>query len=152
MVFGVPGTDGQHSFFQKIHQGTDVIPIEFIGVKNPQINQDSKFKGSTSQEKLKANLAGQLKALATGKEHKDANEAFSGNRETSLLLVDQITPKTIGALLAYFENKVMFQGFLWNLNSFDQPGVQLGKLLTDEVLKPEGPKDPVLKSIKALIG
>lgn len=162
MVFGAPGTDGQHAFFQKLHQGTDIIPIEFIGVKEPQISvikrsngyvqsADVSFKGTTSQEKLVANLSAQMKALATGKSHKDFNESFSGNRSTSRLVVDQVTPRTLGALLAHFENKVMFQGFLWNLNSFDQPGVQLGKVLTDELLKKGGNKEPSLTKLNALM-
>ncbi|MFC1617263.1 glucose-6-phosphate isomerase [Candidatus Margulisiibacteriota bacterium] len=141
MIFGEPGTNGQHSFFQKLHQGTDVIPIQFIGFSEPQILQDISFQGTTSQEKLLANLVAQMVALAKGKDDENYNKYFSGNRPSTLVFAKRLTPKTLGALLAFYENAVMFQGFIWNLNSFDQEGVQLGKVLakkaldrTDEIL------------------
>ncbi|MFC1770856.1 glucose-6-phosphate isomerase [Candidatus Margulisiibacteriota bacterium] len=134
VVFGEPGTNSQHSFFQKLHQGTDVIPIQFIGFKDAQISSDLDFEGSTSQEKLNANLVAQIIALAEGKDDPDQNKFFSGNRPTSLVSASRLTPEVLGALLAFYENTVMFQGFLWNINSFDQEGVQLGKLLAKQVL------------------
>lgn len=151
MILGEPGTNGQHSFFQKIHQGTDVIPMEFILFRRPQVDSDLKTFGSTSHEKLIANCVAQVVALATGRDHQDPNEVFSGNRAATLITADQLTAETLGALLAFYENIVMFQGFMWNLNSFDQPGVQLGKILTGKVLAEGGCTDPVLSAMLAAV-
>jgi glucose-6-phosphate isomerase len=134
IVFGEPGTNGQHSFYQLLHQGTDVIPLQFIGFKEAQTSFDIDVEGSKSQTKLNANLVGQIVAFALGKDDGNPNKAFDGERPSSLLYADSLTPKTLGALLAHFENKVMFQGLTWNINSFDQEGVQLGKVLTKKVL------------------
>ncbi len=134
VLFGEPGTNGQHSFYQLLHQGTDVVPLQFIGFKNSQMGTDIDIQGSTSQKKLCANVAAQIVAFACGKEDADPNKSFSGNRPSSIIIGDQLTPESLGALLAHFENKVMFQGFLWNVNSFDQEGVQLGKVLAKRVL------------------
>jgi len=135
IVFGEPGTNGQHSFYQLLHQGTEVVPLQFIGFKAPQIGIDTDFQGSTSQVKLNANLAAQIIAFALGQSHDNPNKSFRGGGPSTLLVGDQLTPETIGALLAHFENKVMFQGFVWNINSFDQEGVQLGKILTKNLLQ-----------------
>ena len=137
MIFGEPGTNGQHSFYQLLHQGTDIIPLQFIGFKNSQIGLDVNIKGSTSQQKLCANVAAQIVAFACGKKDDNNNKNFEGNRPSSIIVGDKLTPATLGALLAHFENKVMFQGFLWNINSFDQEGVQLGKVLATKVLAHE---------------
>lgn len=134
-IFGEPGTNGQHSFYQLLHQGTDTIPLQFIGFKKSQYEKDIITDGSTSQAKLNANLAAQIVAFALGKNDENPNKVFTGNRYSSLLMAEQLTPKVLGALLSHFENKVMFQGFIWNLNSFDQEGVQLGKLLAKKVLR-----------------
>ncbi|MFP4067632.1 MAG: glucose-6-phosphate isomerase [Spirochaetaceae bacterium] len=134
LVFGEPGTNGQHSFYQLLHQGTDIIPLQFIGFRTSQRGEDVVFEGSTSQSKLCANLAAQIVAFAMGKGDEDPNKAFEGNRPSSLIYGDKLTPRALGALLSHYENKVMFQGFIWNINSFDQEGVQLGKKLTKEVL------------------
>jgi glucose-6-phosphate isomerase len=108
--------------------------------------------GSTSQEKLKANLTAQIVAFAMGKESSDGNKQFPGGRPSSLIFGDRLTPESLGALLAHFENKVMFQGFVWNINSFDQEGVQLGKLLTTQVLSGREGRDPLLNSYAELLG
>lgn len=134
VIFGEPGTNGQHSFYQLLHQGTDAIPMQFIGFKNSQIPNDVQVEGSTSQQKLNANLVAQIVAFARGKDDSNANKMFDGNRYSSLIVGNQLTPEALGALLAHFENKVMFQGFVWNINSFDQEGVQLGKVLAKKVL------------------
>ena len=134
VIFGEPGTNGQHSFYQLLHQGTDIIPLQFVGFKNSQMGQDVIIQGSTSQQKLNANVAAQIIAFACGKEDDDRNKYFAGGRPSSIIIGDQLTPAALGALLAHFENKVMFQGFAWNLNSFDQEGVQLGKVLAKKVL------------------
>lgn len=134
VVFGEPGTNGQHSFYQLLHQGTDVVPLQFIGFRSSQMGVDTTFQGSTSQTKLNANLAAQVVAFAMGRSHEDPNKHFPGGRPSTLIVGDQLTPEALGALLAHYENKVMFQGFAWNINSFDQEGVQLGKILTNELL------------------
>ena len=134
VIFGEPGTNGQHSFFQLLHQGTDTVPLQFIGFKNSQFKKDVIIEDSTSQVKLNANLVAQIVAFALGKADENTNKEFDGDRFSSLLYADELTAKSLGALLAHYENKVMFQGFVWNLNSFDQEGVQLGKVLAGKVL------------------
>jgi glucose-6-phosphate isomerase len=134
LIFGEPGTNGQHSFYQLLHQGTDIIPLQFIGFRQTQTDFDLDVEGSTSRTKLNANLAAQIAAFALGQENDNPNKNFEGERPSSLLYGDRLTPQALGALLAHFENKVMFQGFVWNINSFDQEGVQLGKVLTKQVL------------------
>ena len=137
VIFGEPGTNGQHSFYQLLHQGTDIIPLQFIGFKNSQIGTDVDIQGSTSQQKLCANVAAQIVAFACGKDDENNNRKFEGNRPSSIIIGKQLTPEAMGALLSHFENKIMFQGFLWNVNSFDQEGVQLGKVLAKKVLAHE---------------
>lgn len=150
IIFGEPGTNGQHSFYQLLHQGTDIVPLQFIGFRRNQQNKDVEFEGSSSQAKLNANLAAQIIAFAMGRENDNPNKHFPGNRPSSLLYAERLTPRILGALLAHFENKVMFQGFLWNVNSFDQEGVQLGKILTKELLA--GSPSQELKAVAALLG
>lgn len=150
VIFGEPGTNGQHSFYQLLHQGTDIIPLQFIGFKNCQYKKDIVTAGSYSQTKLNANLAAQIVAFALGKGDANPNKEFDGERPSSLIYGNELTPEALGALLAHFENKVMFQGFIWNLNSFDQEGVQLGKVLAKKVLAGcEG--DEVLKAYSDLL-
>ncbi|MBR2661375.1 MAG: glucose-6-phosphate isomerase [Clostridia bacterium] len=149
IIFGEPGTNGQHSFYQLLHQGTDIIPLQFIGFVNNQAEVDVTIQGSTSQQKLCANVAAQIMAFACGKEDENLNKRFEGNRPSSIIIGDRLTPEALGALLAHFENKVMFQGFLWNLNSFDQEGVQLGKVLAKRVLAHE--TEGALKEISDLL-
>ena len=134
VIFGEPGTNGQHSFYQLLHQGTDIIPLQFIGFKNSQCGMDVVIEDSTSQQKLGANVVAQIVAFACGKDDANANKKFEGGRPSSIIIGEQLTPAAMGALLAHFENKVMFQGFAWNVNSFDQEGVQLGKVLAKRVL------------------
>lgn len=117
VIFGEPGTHAQHSFFQLLHQGTDIIPTQFIAFKRSQL-PDPVF----AQSKLLANVMAQIIALA------------QSNRPSSLIIADQLTPQVCGALLSFYENQVMFQGFLWNINSFDQPGVELGKRIAHDIL------------------
>ena len=133
-IFGEPGTNGQHSFYQLLHQGTDIVPLQFVGFKDSQIGTDVVIEGSTSQKKLCANVAAQIVAFACGKEDENKNKNFEGGRPSSIIIGDQLTPESLGSLLAHFENKIMFQGFVWNVNSFDQEGVQLGKVLAKRVL------------------
>lgn len=135
VVWGEPGTNAQHSFFQMIHQGTDVIPVEFIGFKKAQFSADLKQDGVTSQEKLLSNLLAQSLALAMGQKNANPNKNFSGNRPSHILLASELNAETLGALLSYYENKVAFEGFIWNVNSFDQEGVQLGKVLASRFVE-----------------
>ena len=137
VIFGEPGTNGQHSFYQLLHQGTDIVPLQFVGFKNNQMETDVVIQDSTSQQKLCANVAAQIVAFACGKADEDRNKNFEGGRPSTIIIGDQLNPKTLGALLSHFENKVMFQGFVWNVNSFDQEGVQLGKVLAKRVLAHE---------------
>lgn len=149
VIFGEPGTNGQHSFYQLLHQGTSIVPLQFIGFKNSQIGTDVVIQDSTSQQKLCANVAAQIVAFACGKSDENRNKNFEGGRPSSIIIGDQLTPKTVGALLSHFENKVMFQGFVWNVNSFDQEGVQLGKVLAKKVLAHE--TDGALKEFSDLL-
>jgi glucose-6-phosphate isomerase len=144
VLLGEPGTNGQHSFYQLLHQGTDIVPLQFVGFMDNQRGEDIVVDGSTSQKKLCANLVAQIVAFACGKSDSDPNKTFDGERPSSLIHGKQLNPESMGALLAHFENKIMFQGFLWNLNSFDQEGVQLGKKLTKQVLA--GEVDGALKA------
>lgn len=146
IIWGEPGTNAQHSFFQLIHQGTAIIPLEFIGYKKSQFQEDFEFNGTTSQEKLLANLFAQSLALAAGLHDDNPNKCFPGNRPSHILLGEELTPFSLGALLSYFENKVAFQGFIWNINSFDQPGVQLGKVLANKIINRIRVKKGTLKS------
>ena len=138
--WGEPGTNGQHSFYQLIHQGTHLIPCDFIGFcksHNPIADH---------HDKLMANFFAQTEALAFGKTAEQCRaegdpedlvpfKTFEGNRPTNTLLADQLTPETLGSLVALYEHKVFVQGVIWNIFSFDQWGVQLGKVLAKNVLK-----------------
>jgi glucose-6-phosphate isomerase len=134
IVWGEPGTNAQHSFFQLLHQGTDVVPIEFIGFRDSQYGEDVLHKGTYSQEKLVANMFAQAIALAVGKGDDNPNKRFLGNRPSVLILAKKLDARTLGALLSLYEHKIAFQGFLWGINSFDQEGVQLGKVIADQLL------------------
>ncbi|KPJ98352.1 MAG: glucose-6-phosphate isomerase [Desulfobacterales bacterium SG8_35] len=135
IIWGEPGTNGQHAFYQLLHQGTTIVPAEFIGFRHCQHGMDLEVKGTTSQHKLAANLLAQALALATGRKDENPNRFFAGNRPSSILLADKLEPYTMGALLALYEAKIVMQGFIWNINSFDQEGVQLGKVLANRFLE-----------------
>ena len=149
VIFGEPGTNGQHSFYQLLHQGTDIVPLQFIAFEENQTGKDVVIEDSTSQVKLCANVVAQIIAFACGKKDENPNKAFAGGRPSSLIFGKQLTPKALGALLSHYENKVMFQGFVWNINSFDQEGVQLGKVLAKTVLS--GKMDGALKAFSDLL-
>lgn len=134
IIWGEPGTNGQHSFYQLIHQGTIVVPVEFIGFRETQRNEDHSFKETTSQEKLLSNLFAQSIGLAMGQKSDNPNKEFTGNRPNRVLLAKACDPHTMGSILSYYENKVAFQGFIWDINSFDQEGVQLGKVLANKII------------------
>ena len=149
VIFGEPGTNGQHSFYQLLHQGTDIIPLQFIAFRENQTGEDVVIEDSTSQVKLCANVTAQIVAFACGKSDENPNKAFAGGRPSSLIYGSQLNPKSLGALLSHYENKVMFQGFVWNINSFDQEGVQLGKKLAKAVLS--GNTDGALAAYSKLL-
>lgn len=152
IVFGEPGTNGQHSFYQLLHQGTDPVPLQFIGFAQPQrgTTEGGETPVSTGQRMLIANLVAQIVAFAQGKEDSEGRKDFPGERPSSLLHGERLIPRSLGSILAHFENKVMFQGFLWNINSFDQEGVQLGKRLADQLLQGEGSTQ--LREFSRIIG
>ncbi|MBN1557209.1 MAG: glucose-6-phosphate isomerase, partial [Lentisphaerae bacterium] len=139
VVWGEPGTNGQHAFYQLLHQGTKLVPADFIGflrTHNPIGDHHAK---------LTANLFAQTEALAFGKtadavraegapEFLVPHKTFAGNRPTSTILADALTPRTLGALTALYEHKVFTQGVIWDVYSFDQWGVQLGKVLAGRIL------------------
>lgn len=149
VIFGEPGTNGQHSFYQLLHQGTDIVPLQFVGFRNNQMGRDVVIQDSTSQQKLCANVAAQIVAFACGKSDENRNKNFAGGRPSSIIIGEQLTPQALGTLLSHFENKVMYQGFVWNINSFDQEGVQLGKVLAKKVLAHD--TDGALKAYSDLL-
>jgi glucose-6-phosphate isomerase len=134
VLWGQAGTNGQHAFFQLLHQGATVAPVEFIGFRRNSCGLDRNIGGTTSREKLTANLLAQALALAAGRRDANPNKNFPGNRPSLILMADRLDPATMGELLAIYENKIVFQGFVWNINSFDQEGVQLGKRLATGIL------------------
>ncbi|GAA4345593.1 glucose-6-phosphate isomerase [Variovorax defluvii] len=147
VVWGEPGTNGQHAYFQMLHQGTDVIPVEFLLVKHPT------HELADQHAKLLANGLAQAQALMLGKHTSEAmaeraptaakslapeilarHRTFPGNRPSTTLLLDRLTPYSLGALVAMYEHRVFTSGALWGINSFDQWGVELGKALCNDLL------------------
>ena len=127
VLWGEPGTNGQHAYFQMLHQGTSVIPVEFIAVKNSAQSLPG------HHGKLLANVLAQAQALMVGKSDVGGHKHFPGNRPSTFLLLDELTPTSLGALLALQEHRVFVSGAVWGINSFDQWGVELGKLLAQDI-------------------
>jgi glucose-6-phosphate isomerase len=135
IIFGEPGTNAQHSFFQLAHQGRP-FPIDFIGVIHPYFKQyQNQSKGVTNHQELWSNLIAQPFALAQGKEDANPAKSFSGNRPSSTILLNDLSPENIGRLLAFYEAKTVFEAFIWDINPFDQFGVELGKILATDIRK-----------------
>jgi glucose-6-phosphate isomerase len=146
ILWGQPGTNGQHAFYQLIHQGTKLVPCDFIGFcrsLNPL---------PSHHDYLMSNLFAQTEALAFGKTAEEVaaegtradlvpHRTFAGNRPTNTLLLDELTPAALGRLVALYEHKVFVQGIIWNINSFDQWGVELGKVLAKRVAAELSAKD-----------
>jgi glucose-6-phosphate isomerase len=149
VIWGEPGTNGQHAFYQLLHQGTKLIPTDFIGFAR------SHNPLGDHHEKLMANLFAQTEALAFGKTAEEAeaeliaeakakgeqprlelvpHKTFEGNRPTNTILAEQLDPETLGKLIALYEHKIFVQGVTWGINSFDQMGVELGKQLANRIL------------------
>jgi len=148
IIWGEPGTNSQHAFFQLIHQGTKLIPADFIGFKK------SLYGNTDHHDKLMANFFAQTEALMNGKTAVQVNEelekkglskddisklspfkVFEGNKPTTTILIEKLTPENLGALVAMYEHKIFVQGVIWNIYSFDQWGVELGKQLATKILK-----------------
>lgn len=134
VIWGAAGTNAQHSFFQLIHQGTSTVPVSMVGFAESQCGEDIEVGGTTSQQKLIANFLAQSIALALGQKSDNPNTTFPGNRPTHILMGKKLTPRALGSLLAFYEHLVVFQGFIWGINSFDQEGVQLGKVLANKII------------------
>ncbi len=151
IIWGQPGTNGQHAFYQLIHQGTKLIPCDFIGFSqtlNPL---------PPHHDLLMANFFAQTEALAFGKTAEEVradgvadfqvpHRTFQGNHPTNTILMEQLTPETLGKLIALYEHKVFVQGTIWNINSFDQWGVELGKVLANRIIPElQSAEEPELK-------
>jgi glucose-6-phosphate isomerase len=139
VIWGEPGTNGQHAFYQLIHQGTQIIPADFIA---PAISHNAI---GDHHQKLLSNFFAQTEALMNGTNNENAYKIFEGNRPTNSFLVKQITPFTLGELIALYEHKIFVQGVIWNIYSFDQFGVELGKVLASKIL-PELNNDEMVNS------
>lgn len=127
VLWGEPGTNGQHAYFQMLHQGTQVVPVEFIAVKKPTHSlQDH-------HELLLAHAIAQAQALMLGQADDGGHRHFPGNRPSSFFLLDELTPASLGALIALHEHRVFTSGSVWGINSFDQWGVELGKVLAQDI-------------------
>jgi glucose-6-phosphate isomerase len=142
VVWGTPGTNGQHAYYQLIHQGTKLIPADFIGFARPVAELDDRLKAQ--HDLLMANFFAQTQALAFGKtgdevraegvpEEQVTARTFQGNHPTTTVLAPELTPSVLGQLVALYEHKVFVQGAIWNIDSFDQWGVELGKVLAKRV-------------------
>jgi len=137
IVWGTPGTNGQHAYFQLLHQGTELVPVDFIGAARPQPGLDRPGLDQRAQhDLLVANLLAQAEALAFGRTRDEVDAPYRvmrGNQPSSVLLCDRIEPFTLGSLVAAYEHKVMALGVLWGIDSFDQWGVELGKELATRI-------------------
>ena len=133
-VFGEPGTKGQHSFYQLLHQG-QLAFCDFLAFRRPSSVVAASPFARNNFDELMANFFAQPEALFAGKSSEDPNKCFPGARPSNTLLFDHLSPSVLGCLLAVYEHRIVVQGFLWELNSFDQMGVQLGKELGLEVKK-----------------
>jgi glucose-6-phosphate isomerase len=132
IIWGEPGTNSQHAFFQLIHQGTKLIPTDFIGFKQ------SLYGNTDHHNKLMSNFFAQTEALLMGRPETPGLspfKVFPGNKPTNTLLIDKLTPSSVGALVALYEHKLFVQGIIWNIFSYDQWGVELGKELANSILK-----------------
>ncbi len=137
VVWGEPGTNGQHAFYQLIHQGTSMIPCDFI------VPAQTHNPVGDHHEKLVSNFFAQTEALMMGQPHENPYRVFEGNRPTNSFLIKKITPYTLGQLIALYEHKIFVQGVIWNIYSFDQWGVELGKVLAGKILPELGGTAPV---------
>ena len=147
IVWGEPGTNGQHAFYQLLHQGTRLVPVDMIGFAHPN------HPYREHHDLLMSNLFAQTEALAFGKtaaeaqaegmpDHQVHHRVFSGNRPSTTILAPRLTPSVLGQLIALYEHKVFVQGCIWDVNSFDQWGVELGKALANRITPELTANDP----------
>ncbi len=141
VVWGEPGTNGQHAFFQLLHQGTDVIPVDFIGAARTTAGGLNEQSAREQHQKLMANMFAQASALAFGSPAANdvptaqgEHRVFPGNRPSTTIVFNELNPRVLGQLVALYEHKTLVQGCIWGVNSFDQWGVELGKVLAGDVL------------------
>jgi glucose-6-phosphate isomerase len=127
VLWGEPGTNGQHAYFQMLHQGTDIVPVEFIAVAHAEHDLPG------HHEQLLANSLAQAQALMQGRPDEGGHKDFPGNRPSTFFVLDRLTPASLGALLAMYEHRVFVSGSIWGINSFDQWGVELGKVLAKDI-------------------
>ncbi|MCB1999231.1 MAG: glucose-6-phosphate isomerase, partial [Rhodoferax sp.] len=127
VLWGEPGTNGQHAYFQQLHQGTGVVPVEFVAVKTPRHALEG------HHDLLLANALAQAQALMVGQSDAGGHRHFTGNRPSTFLLLDELDPASLGALIALQEHRVFVSGSIWGINSFDQWGVELGKVLAKAI-------------------
>lgn len=127
VVWGEPGTNGQHAYFQMLHQGTETVPVEFIAARKPAHTLEG------HNELLLANALAQAQALMQGKADAGGHRHFPGNRPSTFLLLQELSPASLGALIALYEHRVFTSGAIWGINSFDQWGVELGKVLAQDI-------------------
>ena len=130
VLWGEPGTNGQHAYFQMLHQGTSVVPVEFVAVKTAS-HAPGDLPGHRG--KLLANVLAQAQALMDGKVDAGGHRDFPGNRPSTFLLLERLTPASLGSLIALQEHRVFVSGAIWGINSFDQWGVELGKVLAQDI-------------------
>merc|ERR1712126_224513 len=147
IVWGEPGTNGQHAFYQLIHQGTRIVPADFIAPVNSQNN----IRDGLHHKILLSNFLAQTEALMKGKSEADINKikphkVFEGNRPSNSIMVEKLTPFTLGSLIAIYEHKIFTQGCIWDINSYDQWGVELGKQLAKAIEPELGDKSTVITS------
>jgi glucose-6-phosphate isomerase len=146
VVFGEPGTNGQHAFFQQIHQGPQVVPAEFVIVRSTHADAPESPLWANALAQGQALMLGKTTAeartelIASGADHVEADrlashKTFPGNRPSTAIVMERLTPETLGALLALYEHKTFVEGVIWDVNSFDQWGVELGKVLAKAILK-----------------
>ncbi|MEX8191818.1 glucose-6-phosphate isomerase [Comamonas guangdongensis] len=135
IIWGEPGTNGQHAFFQMLHQGQDIIPVEFIALRD-----GGKYLGEHHQS-LVVNAIAQAQALMVGRDGEGAEKFCPGNRPSSFLLLQRLDPASLGALIALYEHRIFVSGAIWNINSFDQWGVELGKKLAKQLHQRQDSQD-----------
>ena len=129
IVWGQTGTNGQHAFFQLLHQGTRLVPVDFIGLRKDHLSHPEHHRV------LLANMIAQAAALLAGKPGETPHQQYPGNRPSTTFLLDELTPASLGQMIALYEHQVFCQGVIWNINSFDQWGVELGKQLATDILE-----------------
>jgi glucose-6-phosphate isomerase len=147
VVFGSEGSNSQHSYFQMLHQGNQIIPVDFIAIKEPMSDLP---EAKEHHQSLIANCLAQAQALANGSKEEFAYDSCPGGRPSNLIWIDRLDAFHLGALLALYEHRALCLGAIWNLNSFDQPGVELGKKLAKPIQSALKGDNPSLQGIDSI--